>query len=373
MKTDEEIIYFDESGNTEKGIKDAAQLFITFASIQSTEKSCKAALSKGFDLNESHEIKYNDVGRDKDGVVKALSAFKESGGRVKTYCVYKPLFIFNSLLTSFFEDSAEYIGADSLSGNPDYTYWRLHNYWFHYIILHGEDFLADLLFAYQDLVFDMNQDYYEKLRELTKEKAEMGCLVTKMIFTSLERNKLKGVQELLETKNDVMGDRLLWIDPVFCTTGNLFSRWHSELKKPLNVIHDESYPLEKRTKLIKFITQLGHISPIQSEIDPKLQFFLHSYELKELKFAKSEDFYGLQVADLLAGYVNEVAKNMGPNASQEIKTYFESLITIIEPENFTHMFPDQNLLDPPLLWEILWKCPDHFCKQAIIKRIKTKA
>ena len=165
MKNSNEVIYFDESGSTEKGIKDDAQLFITFASILSTEDLCKFTLYKEFSPSPENEIKYNDlyVGSDKTKIISTLLEFKNRGGKVKTYCVYKPLFLFHSLLKCFYEYSINFIGGDQFSGSADSEILRLHNYWFNCIIIHGEEFLANLIFYYQDLVFNTNQENYEKL------------------------------------------------------------------------------------------------------------------------------------------------------------------------------------------------------------------
>jgi len=135
-----------------------------------------------------------------------------------------------------------------------------------------------LIFYYQDLVFNTNQENYEKLYKLTEEKQNI-CFVSRMIFFCLKSSKLEGVRNLLETRNDIMGDKMLWIDPVINTTGSLLSRWYFDIKKPLTVIHDESYPLKIRKEILDHICNSSYIPPVQSEINKNLMFHYNSFKL----------------------------------------------------------------------------------------------
>jgi len=229
-----------------------------------------------------------------------------------------------------------------------------------------------LIFYYQDLVFNTNQENYEKLYKLTEEKQNI-CFVSRMIFFCLKSSKLEGVRNLLETRNDIMGDKMLWIDPVINTTGSLLSRWYFDIKKPLTVIHDESYPLKIRKEILDHICNSSYIPPVQSEINKNLMFHYNSFKLaKDIEFPRSNDYYGLQIADLFAGFVNEVVKKHNSSPTKEIKTCFEHLIEIIEVENFIHMIPDQSWVRHNIPYEHLLKNKDSYCKASIINCIKSR-
>jgi len=345
---DTKTIFFDESGNTEAGISDPKQLFVTYASVLSSEKICKTALCDAFPDTFPNEIKYTNVNDDKDKIIEALSFVKKNGGKFKIYQVYKPLFLFHSLLTSFFEDEAEYIGADHLSGEPDFTYTRMHTFWFYYMCARGSKFLAQLVYAYQLFVRKPRKKYYKNLYDLTKLAADDGCSVTTFIFNSINRLGFDGAKELISKESKF---NTSYIDTALPCTLQTISRWSHELNEPFYVIHDKSYPVEKRTKLFNHLNSLAEKpkKKIKSKVDQTLTWVLPQVNLKEdIKFEDSRIHYGLQVADILAGAFNNCARSIEDETSHDIREFFEKLALIVDDKDFMFMSPDITYANP---WE----------------------
>ena len=93
---DTRVIYIDESGNTELGMQDKRQPFITFASHNSLEDFCKATIETKFKSFQGNEIKYKNMGRKKRisysiEVLKHLRSI-DNNALFITYIIYKPLF-----------------------------------------------------------------------------------------------------------------------------------------------------------------------------------------------------------------------------------------------------------------------------------------
>ncbi|WP_131778317.1 DUF3800 domain-containing protein [Legionella bozemanae] len=237
LKFNNPIIYIDESGNTEEGYIDINQPFITFGSHCCSEENCKKAITKYFPRSQCKEIKYSRL-RKMHRLERCVELYEYLNSinemqKCKVYTVYKPIFLFHSFLTFAHDRAYEEI-------NPDWTYKRYQELWFHYIKLAGADFMKKLIFLYYQFIKSKSKVASDNLFLHISFAANLGCKISGFIndwyiHTSFE-----------DLINPINNHSASWLDTTLPCIYQLLNHWNNYFNgKRFTVIHDNSFRLKK--------------------------------------------------------------------------------------------------------------------------------
>ncbi len=347
------LIFIDESGNTEPGYKDKSQPWIVFASHSFAEESCKQSILSTFKNNQSNEIKYSNLGREKriSTCLYMLENLKKSrSGEIITYILYKPLFLFNSFLTLFHDAALEKFDPNFNTGDPQFIYSRHHFLWFNFLALGGQNFLEDLISNYNELILQKDKGAYSQLLS-TLERLKNRSNEIDAILKWHEENDFDIFKNTFEGERKY--DEPSWIDTTLPSVKDLCSRWsHLFNGKSFDIIHDDSWVLSKRVHILESIAGAPEKSPepIKSETDCSYWLIPDVLPITSFSFCNSHDCYGLQIADVIAGLVKDFVPEIQSTSSLKKATgtnlkNFQRLEHIIGRNGYIHMIPDQALAD----------------------------
>lgn len=349
------IIYIDESGNTESGFKDKKQLFITFASHSATEDSCQKALKKKFPKRQSCEVKYVNLGKKRrvSTCIATLEFIKkiDANACFIAYTVYKPLFLFNSFLTFFHDSAIEANFPHFKTGSFDFIWERMHRCWFNFLRYQGPTFLSELIGCYVALSSNRDEKEFNKLIEMIRFSSENGCLISPLIQIYLKSLTFNQVINRLDL--ELNGIEPSWTDTTLPCIVKLLLHWGSFFKgHAFDAIHDKSSPLSKRKGILDALreTMSLELKKEKSEIDPNTFYILsNGLPMRNIYFEDSKNYFGLQIADLLAGLINDFAKPIDSanekNSAEKSIEYFDRLSNFMPNENLITMIPDVRLAD----------------------------
>ncbi|HAT1676541.1 TPA: hypothetical protein ACIZB4_000489 [Legionella pneumophila] len=280
-------VYFDESGNTEQGFKDKSQPCITFASHNFSENNCKIILKSHFPGNQAKEVKYSNLGK-KGRVDKCFNVLtelkKREGSCFKAYSVYKPLYLFHSFLTLFHDSAYEekYPNKSHITGDPDWTFSRMHDLWFHFIRIKGLDYILKLIELYSSLIKEGSEKGFESLIKhieiLTNE-----CEHAALIYNWILNTTFEGTVKLINGES--FQDEFIkpsWLDTTLPCMIQLLNHWTYFFDgKNFDVVHDASWVLKKREWVIDKLKGITKDKPriLNSKLQDKcFMFFLITYQ-----------------------------------------------------------------------------------------------
>ncbi|WP_454784689.1 DUF3800 domain-containing protein [Legionella sp. WA2024007413] len=260
------VVYFDESGNTEQGFKDKKQPFITFASHNFSESSCKKILKSHFPRSQAKEVKYSSLGKKGrvDKCYNVLIELKKNGDSCfKAYSVYKPLFLFHSFLTLFHDSAYEkkFPNKSHVTGDPDWTFSRMHALWFHFIRIKGLDYIFKLIDLYSSFIKEKSEKGYESLIkhiEILTNECEQEALIYNWILNTTFEDSVKLINGGSFQDESVKPS---WLDTTLPCVYQLLNHWAYFFDgKNFDVVHDASWVLKKENGLLINYKGLQRIS-----------------------------------------------------------------------------------------------------------------
>ncbi|RYX42474.1 hypothetical protein D7275_08205, partial [Legionella pneumophila] len=260
-------IFIDESGNVELGISDRSQLFYTIGSHNATQRVCSEIINAVYKKNIPKELKFQNLKRTCNNIKKSnriIESLLERGAEVRTYTVYKPFYIFNSFLTLCQDPVLEKLGIET--GDANFIKTRRNYIWFYTLFTVGPEFLAKLIDEYQGFIFSKDNESLERVIRFISNNTNDPL----SIYTSINHH--------LTNKGDIIVDFIKqphinnkipwqietsWIDLTLSCTRYLLKSWGNNYGDIINIFHDESIPLAKRSGFFKLMPDLDKI-PINS-------------------------------------------------------------------------------------------------------------
>lgn len=338
------IIYFDESGNSEEGFIDIKQPFITFASHSSSEEQSKQAIKKHFQKSQAQEIKYNRLNKKQRAIhcIKILEYIQtiNPAATYKVYTVYKPLFLLHAFLTFFHDKAWESKNSTKETGDPDWIFIRMHQSWFRYITIGGTEFIVTLLDLFTRFIKSKKRDDYDNLFKHIVIASNQGCIISELITKwNTNVNFETIIQELKESE---INDGLTYLDTTLPCVYQLLNHWWKNFNgENFEIIHDCSWSLQKREKILTQFFGISKNNPStqKSNIDPEKFFVIpDKLPITNLLFANSHEHYALQIADILAGVTNETISKI-IHSENENEIIFNRLTDMLTHDGFLYMIP----------------------------------
>ncbi|RYB70168.1 hypothetical protein D7289_13405 [Legionella pneumophila] len=340
------VIYFDESGNTEQGFKDKIQPCITFASHNFSEKNCKKILESYFPQTQAKEVKYSKLGKKGriDKCYNVLLELKNNGDSCfKVYSVYKPLFLFHSFLTLFHDSAYEKKFPDKshITGDPDWAFSRMHDLWFHFIRIKGLEYILKLIELYSSFIEKRSERGYESLIkhiEILKNKCGHAALIYNWILNTTFENCVKLINGESFQDETVKPS---WLDTTLPCVYQLLNHWTYFFDgNNFDVVHDVSWVLKKREWIINKLQGIARDKPriSNSKVQDMCFYVFPDYlPIHSFEFENSENYAALQIADLVAGLINEFMVDLCSGKATE--KYFSIVRDLIAEDSFIYMFP----------------------------------
>lgn len=301
-------IYLDESGNTGSNLLDPDQPVFTLAScIFSKEES--EQLLKLIDSNSPHEAHFKNLRRRKsgqNGIVSLMSSKLLDVKNVKINIFLKEFMITTKIVDLLIEHMMHLMGED--------------------LYLNGRNIaLSNMLyyclptFCDKDLVQSMYKSFVIMIREQGKENIEnFYDDVEKVKESSSSESFKQDIDLILSTKNCINdalnGIDKFSLDPSIPALFSHCAQWGNAYPKGFHIIHDDSHSIEKQRLLFA-----QFMDWTQDEVE--LGYDRRKYKLplkgKSLKFASSEDYSQIQVADIIASSFSYWAAGVSRGEAQD--------------------------------------------------------
>ncbi|STX55494.1 Uncharacterised protein [Legionella beliardensis] len=278
---------------------------------------------------------------------KVLTELSESeDSSFKVYSVYKPLFLFHSFLT-FFHDSAyekKFPNKSYITGDPDWLFFRMQDLWFHFVRIAGLGYIFKLIELYSFFMERGSKEGYESLIEhikILKDDCEQAALIYRWILNTTLEDCVK-----LINGNSIQNEpaQPSWLDTTLPCVYQLLNHWTYFFDgKNFDVVHDDSWVLKKRDWIITSLKGNPEEKQriLKSKVRDKCFYIYPDYlPIHNFEFKNSENYAALQIADLLAGLINEFAVNLC--AEKSSNEHLDLIIDLIAEDSFIYMFPTIN-------------------------------
>lgn len=283
-------LYFDESGFTGNDLLSPNQTVFSYASVESSQEESEKFVK--YLLNKYHvqngEIKSSKLLRGTKGKKLVDEVLKYYEGRFKVMICHKKF----ALSAKFFE----YIFEPALSRSNS-LFYGVNFHMFISNMLYLELFLkrqnAEDIFS--DFAQLMREGNFEKLKVLFKGSSEDEPIFLKQITEFAILNKEAVISELSSLEGTMTGKWIL--DLTNTSLFSLLGEWGEEYEE-LIAYCDKSKPLDDDQDI--FNAMVGRTDKVHMNYeDFKAPI---TFNLKEpLNLVDSKDFYGIQIADAIAG------------------------------------------------------------------------
>jgi uncharacterized protein DUF3800 len=293
-------IFFDEAGNTGGDLTNAEQPVFVLASHQIPEDDCHALLRAHFPRSQAPELKHSNVrkhGGSQRGMVELLKTIRAAAMPVALYPVHKRFSLYQRLFDYFAEPVLYEHGIDIAKDAMNIQITNAG-----YVLLEnkfGKAWMGRAMALFQAAVRKSSTaELAELWRHLERaRKARPG--VTRFYLNMLLVGKVDGTHHLESLPADPLNAALS------CVVA-LVAHWRRLSEGPFVIIHDESKPLADNKAVWDWLS-----SPEQQEAvlgfgdyrDMPLPL-----NVTETRLAKSHEYAGLQLADLLAGACLETCR-----------------------------------------------------------------
>ncbi|WP_274904192.1 DUF3800 domain-containing protein [Psychrobacter sp. DAB_AL62B] len=283
-------LYFDESGFTGNDLLSPNQTVFSYASVESSQEESENFVK--YLLNKYHvqngEIKSSKLLRGAKGKKLVDEVLEHYEGRFKVMVCHKKF----ALSAKFFE----YIFEPALSQSNS-LFYGVNFHMFISNMLYLELFLkhqnAEDIFS--DFAQLMREGEFEKLKVLFKGSSEDEPIFLKQITEFAILNKEAVISELSSLEGTMTGKWIL--DLTNTSLFSLLGEWGEEYEE-LVAYCDKSKPLDDDQDI--FNAMVGRKDKVYMNYeDFKAPV---TFNLKEpLNLVDSKDFYGIQIADAIAG------------------------------------------------------------------------
>lgn len=322
-------VFIDESGNTEMGMNDKAQLFYVVGSHNASNEQCAQYIDKCFPKNNRKEVHYVSAKKNLDRISCLYDSMVEYNIRTQACLMYKPYFFFNSFITMLHDPILE---AHSFNtGHPVFIVSRRNYMWFYFLLNMGGDFLKNSIDLYLDFVREPEDESLNKLLEYLKSghidpQRELESITN---FYSSRKHK----DEILKNVCDRSKNEPSWIDITLPSLIEILKCWsHINDYKSFEIYHDKSTLLSMRQSTIDIFMNVPRRTSSRGIYNSLVDFGI---SVERFDLVDSKENPGIQIADVIAGVVNQSAKALingtKENALQRLMNVFpeESLLLCI--------------------------------------------
>lgn len=338
-------VFFDESGNTEEGTKDVNQYFFVYASHSFPESVCKTVLKSKFPKSQANEIKYVNLSVEKR-ISRTIETLEELKGKSKSSCyrvyaIYKPMYIFNSMMTLFHDSYLEDSTVNVNIYDPDFMYLRLRSTWNDFFDNQGPKILQATIRLFEKFTNSTKKEDYNKLCEQFRCDNDIGLFREMYLWATTNSAYKTIIMQISRRSNNEQS----FLDITLPTIIQLLYHWSLYFKgNSFKVIHDKSRALLKRKSMLDSIlvsNPKDFITPgiLESKISEK-QFYVnpHLLPIQDFQFFDSKNHYALQIADILAGVTNDLLKQIQAENQRE-KKCFDRYFRLFEREDYIELLP----------------------------------
>jgi Protein of unknown function (DUF3800) len=312
-------IFMDESGYTGPNLLDKTQPFFSLASLNYSESRCKELLTEFFG-SVSSEIKHPHRGESREmkkSVLSFLKKISENPSSTKINIIHKEYMLVGKLVDFIYAPALESDGINIYDqGQNNQTAEML----FHRLrIIAGESFYEDLLKRFQNMMRKLDlksyNAFYTPLFEADSQKVldegnqeeldvYLKCIKLAHIKVGYE-GLIKDMRELRDL-NIIHSTAPLDFGPTAITA--LMHEWRQEIGSISNEI---TLIYDKSSAMIKFLP-IWNALAASTNPEETVTFANHTLKfplgVKETKLELSENWAGLQLADIIAGAANRWAK-----------------------------------------------------------------
>jgi len=286
-------IYLDESGYTGPNLTNREQPFFVLASVNFTESEASELRDEFFAGVKTKELKHKSLSanaKQHNMVLAYLEYLGHNPDRFKLYAVDKEFAAVTKVIDYFVESAAHAVGEDIYSNGHAFAMANM----LYYSLRAGETCLYchGILSRFEGLLRDPSMiryndffDYVERPVANRELDAALGWI--------------RASRELIEPDSILAGGPA-GLDIIFTTALNLMSRWRTQLGQDFYVVHDYSSPMVAEQALWEALPSVD-VPPESIGFVPKSMQF--PIGVLSTTFGNSQEFIGLQLADVLAGAV----------------------------------------------------------------------
>lgn len=284
-------IYFDESGNTGSNLLDNNQPVFTLASCKFTTKESERLLELVGSKSPT-EAHFKNLRRRKsgqDGIIRLMSDKIINIRNIKVNIFLKEFMITTKIVDILIEHMMHLAGKDLYINGRN-------------IALSNMLYYCLPVFCDEKLVRDMYESFVSMIRtqseeDITRFYSDVENLKRSCREKSFERN----INLILDTKlcvHDALnGIDKNALDPSIPALFSQCVRWGDEYSKGFHIVHDNSHCIEKQTLLFSLFMDWTQNETTYGYDRRKFNLPLKG---KSLKFANSEEYTQIQVADIIA-------------------------------------------------------------------------
>lgn len=309
----------DESGYTGPNLLDKTQPFFSLAALNYPETRCKELLAQFFG-DGSAEIKHPHRGENrkmKESVLSFLEEISKDPLSVKINIVHKEYMLVGKLIDFIFDPLLQSDGINIYDQGQNN---QIAEMLFHRLrVLAGESFYEDLLKRFQNMMRKLDlksyNEFYSPLFEADNQKAldegnqEEFDVYLKCIQLAHIKLGYEGlIKDVRELRNLNIIPSTAPLDLGLTAILALMHEWRQELGSILNeitLIYDKSSAMAKFLPIWNALAASTNSEETVTFANHMLKFPIG---VKETVPGISDDWAGLQLADIIAGAANRWAK-----------------------------------------------------------------
>ncbi len=318
MKT----IFLDESGYTGEDLLNKNQPFFVLASLDLNETECLVYKKEYFSKVISKELKYSSLKKYKnqqDMVLQFLSTFLKKSQNYQISIAHKKYVLVQKIVDFLIEPYFYEMGEDLYLNGQNIA---LSNMLYSSLpAFGGNNFFEDLLLKFQLFMRDKNILNFERLFSI--------------INPIYGNEDLDDVLDLIRPCYTIIGQRLIDLIPpnaldLSFTFGlTMMAKWRDKIQSDIVLIHDQTSNMTKQIVEWKALMS----SKIEEQTLGWDRRTLNlPINIKETIFDSSENWTGLQIADILAGASAHSAKWLSSkekskdNFGEKISNLFKDVV-----------------------------------------------
>ncbi len=292
-------IFLDESGYTGQDLLNKDQPAFVLATIRASERKCQQWKAKYFKIVRATELKHAVLAKrpaQQKLVLDFLRSLSQQPQNVKVLVAHKRFALTAKLVDVLVEPVAAADGVNLYQEGAAANYANL--LFYSLPAIGGEVFFEDLLRRFQVLIRTFTQEAYDHFFQplITLQYPEpLGLLLApfRHYHAKLGYAHLTDFRDQMERLQSVGG-----LDIGLTSTLSLMIRWKEGSSEPIELIHDASTRMAKERHIWNALVDTSLTAKLDhpAEYKPLLPLGIARTRLE-----KSQDWAGLQLADVLAG------------------------------------------------------------------------
>lgn len=296
-------IYFDEAGYTGSDLTNDDQPYFVVGSTCFTDEEI-TELEADLELQGKKELHFKELYKKPSGQNKILKVLSHPliddkhlkfGAADKRYCIYA------QIVDTIIETLAFNMGQNLYRNRGNLI---LANCLYVFAINHPDQpLIRKFEKAFVRMIRSQDDESIEKFYALVKELQESPK--TRESF----KEALNTVLATQAIAKESFADDPFYLDNTLPIFTDLMNAWYKETGKVLNVKFDDSEPMKNR---IDLISKLKDLKIETQTVGPKGREHTYPLPVGEFELVDSNDYLGIQIADLIASAVNFVQLNKNP-------------------------------------------------------------